>query len=34
MDKRNDSDCKGTAAFADRFRLALRRRVHEVPESA
>lgn len=33
MEKRTESDCKGTAAFADRFRIALRRRVpiHEVP---
>ncbi|KAG5952019.1 hypothetical protein E4U53_001791 [Claviceps sorghi] len=27
MEKRAQSDCKGTAAFADRFRIALRRRV-------
>lgn len=27
MERRAQSDCKGTAAFADRFRIALRRRV-------
>ncbi|KAG6040010.1 hypothetical protein E4U41_001672 [Claviceps citrina] len=32
MEKRAESDCRGTSAFADRFRTALRRRVpiHEV----
>ncbi|KAG6004125.1 hypothetical protein E4U21_001396 [Claviceps maximensis] len=27
MEKRAQSDCKGTSAFADRFRIALRRRI-------
>ena len=32
MQKRQESDCSGTSAFADRFRIALRRgvAVHEV----
>jgi hypothetical protein len=34
MDKRMQSDCRGTRAFADRFRMAMRRGSVVVPAQA